>query len=145
MTVKLEGLEDTLKAIDKFGINVDKAIDQTVRATALSVMKTAVKDIKAPSHGKVVKKKDSNTGNSYLHMQSKEGDAPNSDTGRLIGSIDVQHNKGDMFAYVYSNLDYAFFLEMVYDRPFLEPAKEKEAKNFDTRLKQVIETEIAKA
>jgi phage gpG-like protein len=49
---------------------------------------------------------------------SKEGDAPNTDTGRLIGSIAVEA-LGNGEAIVGSPLKYAKHLEFVHNRPWL--------------------------
>jgi phage gpG-like protein len=139
MSVKIEGM-DALKAnLLKFAIDTDKAVDNAVRLTAFEVQKTAKADIRTPSVGTYYKRGDK------FHVASKPGDAPNTDTGRLIGSINVSHKKGDMFAYVGTNVAYGLYLETVMNRPFLEPAKVKEMKFFGETLELMIDKEIKEA
>ena len=139
MAVTITGLDDVLAKLTGFAVDMDKVIDDTVKITAFKVQSQAIFDIKEPSQGKAIKK------GSKIHIQSLEGNAPNTDTGRLIGSIMVEHNKGDQFAFVGTNLDYGFFLETVHNRPWLEPAKEAQVEFFADNMKAVIEKEIAEA
>lgn len=134
--------ESALKsAFKKFIFDMDKAIDDAVRVTAFKVMITATDDIRTPSNsGNFVSR-----GKTAVHEISEEGDAPNTDTGRLIGSISVEHQKGSQEAFVGTNLDYGLFLETTLNRPWLEPAKEKEVKFFSDNMANAMDSQIKKA
>lgn len=142
--IKFIGTAQLSAAFDKFDVNIDEAISDAIRITAFKVQRNAIKSIKNPSIGKQVTRYTA-SGNGYKHTVSKPGDAPNSDTGRLIGAIDVDYNRGDMDARVIANTKYALYLETVLNRPFLEPAKQDEIKSFDKNIEQAIDLQIRKA
>lgn len=139
--VRLRGRDQLLKAINKFAFNVDEAMDDAIKATAFKVQATATKDIaeQTPSGNKVRR------GKNRYHEVSPEGVAPNTDTGRLMGSIQVSHEKGAQLALVGTNLDYGAILETEKNRPWLEPAKEKESKFFGEEVKAAFANQIKKA
>jgi len=144
MSLKITGLAEIQKALGKAGVNMDEAIDDAVKATAVKVLGNATMAIKAPSMGTWVTRY-TTAGNPYDHIAAKEGESPNTDTGRLIGSIALDHQKGQGVAYVGTNLEYGFYLETVLNRPFLEPARREEMKGFDKRVKSAINKQIKKA
>ena len=136
----VQGEKELAAAFKKFVFNMDDAIDDAVRITAFKVLNTATQDIREPSNsGRFVTK------GTVTHEISKEGDAPNTDTGRLIGSIIVDHHKGDQVAFVGTNLDYGLFLETIHNRPWLEPAKVKETAFFKNNLANAMDAQIKKA
>ena len=136
MAIIVKGMEDLQASFTKFVFDMDQAIDDAVRITAFKVMNTATQNIREPSNsGRFVGK----------HEVSKEGDAPNTDTGRLIGSIKVVHNKGEQIAHVGTGLDYGLFLETTHNRPWLEPAKEEEMKFFSDNIANAMDAQIKKA
>ena len=139
MAVKVTGLAEINKALNTFLVDTEQAIADAVGKTAFEVQRSAVMDIRDPSPGKTIKK-----GN-ITHTQSKPGDAPNTDTGRLINSLSVNHQRGSDTAHVFTNLDYGFFLETVHNRPFLEPAKKKEIPHFDERVRDAVNKQIKAA
>jgi len=144
MALKITGLAEIQKALGKAGVNMDEAIDDAVKATAVKVLGNATMAIKAPSTGTWVTRY-TTAGKPYDHIAAKEGESPNTDTGRLIGSIALDHQKGQGVAYVGTNLEYGFYLETVLNRPFLEPARREEMKGFDKRVKSAINKQIKKA
>ena len=131
----VDGLNDILKKLESFEVDTNKAVDETVRLTALRVQRDAVSAIRGPSSGRQY-------GN---HVASKPGDAPNTDTGRLIGSIRMEHEKGSESARVGTDLDYGALLELEKDRPWLNPALEKNIDKFDKTLSKVLDNQIKKA
>jgi len=136
----VQGEKELAAAFKKFVFNMDDAIDDAVLITAFKVQNTATQDIREPSNsGRFVTK------GTVTHEISKEGDAPNTDTGRLIGSIIVDHHKGDQVAFVGTNLDYGLFLETIHNRPWLEPAKVKETAFFKNNLANAMDSQIKKA
>lgn len=127
--------KEILDNINRIAIDLDEAVDQAVRAGALAIQNEAIASINTQSRGEKVTR----YGPKRQHTVSKPGDAPNTDTGRLIGSIEVAHDKGSKRATVFSDLDYALHLETVHDRPFLEPAAKAERKNILNNVKQAVE------
>ena len=135
--VIIKGAQELETAFKKFVFDMDKAIDDGVRVTAFKVMNTATQNIRTPSNsGRFVGKRQ--------HEVSKEGDAPNTDTGRLIGSIVVDHVKGSQVAHVGTNLDYGAILETERNRPWLEPAKDAEIKFFKNNIAAAMDGQIKK-
>jgi hypothetical protein len=141
MTVKITGLKEIQQKLNEFVFDMDKAVDDAVRITAFAVQGEAVKLIKEPSVGTYVTRYTA-SGNPKRHLASKAGDAPNSDTGDLIKRIDVTVFKGEQLAYVFTDLDYGFYLETVLDRPFLEPAKESKKADFSKFVTVAIDKQI---
>lgn len=137
----IEGVEELKSAFKNFVFDMDKAIDDAVRVTAFKVQATATLAIRKPSNsGNFVKR-----GKTVMHEISKEGDSPNTDTGRLIGSIQVDHTKGSQVAFVGTNLDYGLFLETTHNRPWLEPAKIAETNFFANNVTNAMDSQIKKA
>jgi len=135
----IKGVGELQDALRKFNLNTEKVLDKAVRITAFDVLNNATKSIKTVSKGRQVPR-----GDNY-HTVSKEGDAPNTDTGRLIDSIDVVHDKGSMVAEVGTNLPYGAMLETTYNRPWLNPAKDKSMANFSKAITRVVDLEIKRA
>ena len=133
VTVKLD--KNIIKRLKAFGLSTDRAIDDAVLVTATNVQKTAINSIRTQSKGKKVGK----------HVVSKEGDAPNTDTGTLVQHIKVLHVKGTKVAHVGTDLEYGKFLETVHNRPWLVPAKDKEIQSFPKVLENVMKKHIEKA
>ena len=117
MTVKIKGVDKVLKNLGFIQSEINQAMDRAVLATAKQVKREAVLSINKQSPGVPGRKK-----GKTRHVISKPGDAPNTDTGRLAGSVDTSHVKGSQRALVFSDLDYGAYLEFVLNRPWLEPA-----------------------
>lgn len=136
----INGVKELEQAFGNFIVNSDKVVDDAVRITAFKVKITATTDIREPSNsGRFVTK------GTVEHQVSKEGDAPNTDTGRLIGSLQVDHKKGKQIAFVGTNLDYGLFLETTHNRPWLEPAKMKEIKFFADNVTAAMKRAVSEA
>jgi len=144
MSVLITGQADLDMALKMFLVNTEKAIDDAVRITAVKVQKSAIKSIREPSMGTYVTRYTA-SGKPYDHVAAKEGETPNTDTGRLIGSIALDHHKGKQVAYVGTNVDYGFFLETVMNRPWLQPAKDREVVFFKDNVTKAVQMQIRKA
>ncbi len=120
-TVELTGLNSVLAKLSGIEEDINDAINEAVRVIAINTQNDAIESIREPSIGKTVTRY-TDLGETYTHVASKEGDAPNTDTSGLINSIEMKHVKKDTEAFVFTNLKYGFFLETVFDRPFLQPA-----------------------
>ena len=149
MGIKVTGLTELNAALNDFLLDTEKALDDAVLITAAKVKKSAVKSIKEPGDMGIWQKRwtapEKDGGSSYMHLASAPGNAPNTDTGRLISDLFMSHSKGSQVAYVGNHLDYALYLETVHDRPYLEPAKEDNVKNFDKLLKKVLLEQVKSA
>ena len=139
-SIAVQGQELLQRALNNFALDLDKAVDDAVRITAIQVNKKAIELIKEQSVGKPYRKSEN-----VVHIASKEGEAPNSDTGRLIGSVTFSHQKGAQLALVGTNLDYGALLETDRNRPWLEPAKVSQIDNFSDNMKTAIKAQVEKA
>lgn len=144
--MKVSGLEKTLKALSKFsGVDIDKAIDDGVVATAYEVRNSAVKSIQQKSSGEVVQRQRQGGEGYYDHTASKPGDAPNTDTGTLVRSVAVEHPfSGE--AFVGSDVKYASFLEFgtktMGARPWLYPALQQNIGNLTDNIEKQVKRRI---
>jgi hypothetical protein len=117
MTAIVTNISAFTDYIDKSKKEIAKLVDTAVLVTAESVRKDAVLSINKQVRGSKRSKRGAN-----FHYPSPEGEAPNTDTGRLVGSIAVSHERNSQEAMVFSDLDYAAWLEFVLNRPWLAPA-----------------------
>ena len=144
MSVTISGLKQLNINIKEFTGDMDKAVDDAVRITAAKVQRTAIKTIRNPSMGTYVTRYTAG-GKPYSHVAAKKGESPNTDTGRLIGSITMDHVKGQKVAYVGTNVDYGFFLETVQNRPWLQPSLNQEIAGFKINMTKAVQMQIKKA
>ena len=144
MSVTINGAIKLKLNLKEFAEDMDKAIDDAVRITAIKVQQSAIKTIRDPSMGTYVTRYTA-SGTPYDHVAAKEGESPNTDTGRLIGSISLDHLRGKKMAFVGTNVDYGFFLETVINRPWLQPSLVKEVAGFKVNMVQAINSQIKKA
>lgn len=76
------------------------------------------------------------------HQASAPGEAPASDTGRLVNSIRTSYDVAKLTAYISADANYAGYLEFgtqkMEPRPFLRPA----LANVRDRVQQLVDTEI---
>lgn len=132
--------DDIIKKLNRFVVDTEKAIDDTVRVIAHRVQVSAIKNIRQPSFGTIMVRP-----NGTIHIASKPGTPPNTDTGRLVGSIQVDHQKGSMTAFVGTSVDYGAFLELLLNRKWLQPALDKHIDGYEKTLNRVLDRQIKKA
>lgn len=137
---KIKGLVELRSVLNKIAFDMNKAIDDAVLMTAIEVKNAAIKSMREPSSGKVYKR-----GKNKSYTASKEGDAPNIDTARLVESIAFAHEKGSKVAYVGTSVDYGAILETEMNRPWLEPAKESKIGEFGKNVSLALDRQIKKA
>ncbi len=148
MTDKLNELKYVLNS---FALDVTEVTDNAVRITAFDVLNKATKLLTTQTFGtyQIRYPRDENGkatgGKPYYHIASKEGDAPNTDTGRLVDSIAVAHDRRSMIAEVGTNVTYGAVLETTLNRPWLIPAKDAAVAKFQKNITRAIETAIKKA
>lgn len=131
--ITLEGDKELAAALRRWGKFAEDEIAEAIDATALNVHGDAVKSIqRGTKSGRTYRKYEPNR----EHQASAPGEAPSTDTGNLVNSIQVI-DRIDV-AYVGSDEDYAEFLEFgtrdMQERPWLRPAVEKNRLAFRKRL-----------
>ena len=137
MSLKIEGLDELNATLAKLPIEFEREAAKLVNSTANGVRNNAVRMIQRPSVGGVTYEKYSPR---RTHTASAAGEPPNTDTGRLIGSIRVQQ-AGKVTAEVIAGVDYARYLEFgtrhMAARPFMTPAVEQERSKFERGLREL--------
>ena len=138
--VKVDGEKELQRNLAKLA---DRYSDEIVKAAMKSanlVRNEAIKSIQDGSSGETVTRYSSN-GNAYEHTASEEGSAPNTDTGRLVSSIQVETTPLGIF--VGSTLEYAGHLEYgtkrMGARPWLIPAVEKNRAEIERIMRKDID------
>lgn len=126
MKKPVEGVDELKANLAKLGRLYSQEIVKGAMAGANLVRSDAIKSIQDASSGDTVTRYTAN-GKPYEHTASEEGSAPNTDTGRLVESIQVEVTGKGIF--VGSTLQYAAHLEygtkIMGARPWLIPATEK--------------------
>lgn len=134
---KITGDDELIRKMQSLGADMEKALERGVRKTANQVRNTAIKSIQNQTVGTYVTRY-SQRGKAYQHVASKEGDAPNTDTGALVNSIAVENKKGEAVSFVGSGLDYAKYLELgtkqMGARPWLMPALNTNIGNLEKNI-----------
>lgn len=126
MKMKIEGLDDLNKSLARISSRFESEATALVNRTAQNIRNMAVRSIQKPSGiGTYYKKYNPDR----MHIASAPGQPPNTDTGRLAGSIRAVMS-GTPTAYVDALADYAVHLEFgtrkMSARPFMTPAVEAE-------------------
>lgn len=143
VTIELKGMEQLTKRLETLDDSVKLEVRKALKKSALKVEGTAKIDIQ----------RGAKTGEVYnrggrLHQSSQEGQAPATDTGRLVGSITHNIMDSGLTAIVGSDVEYAIHLEFgtrhLGARPWLHPALEKSRKDIDGYFKQAVKNAVKK-
>lgn len=140
--------ETKVEGVDQIKSNLAKLADKYGQEAARGAFKAAKliegdakKSIQSQSSGETVER-NREGGQKYVHVVSKEGDAPNTDTGALVASIQTEVTPKGIW--VGSRLDYSAHLEFgtssMAARPWLFPAIEKNR----TKIKELIKKSVDK-
>lgn len=123
--VEIDGIEEVQRNLAKLAKRYSKATIDGAIAFGELVRADAINSIQDQSPGETVERSRAG-GGVYEHIAAAEGEAPNTDTGRLVQSVQVDVQPSAVF--VGSSLDYAGFLEngtrRMGARPWLFPALE---------------------
>ena len=123
--MSVKGDRELIRALQKLGPRATAAINQGVYLTAQQVRGDAIRSIQSQSQGETVTRY-SQGGNSYEHTASAPGDAPNTDTGKLVQSIAIEPTQPAETVSVGTGVEYGEFLEVgttkMEPRPWLTPA-----------------------
>src|SRR5690625_3900961 len=137
MTVRIEGLEDLNKSLARVSSRFESEATALVNRTAQNIRNTAVRSIQKQSPNGVTYEKYNPR---RSHVASAPGNPPNTDTGRLAGSIRAVMS-GTSSAHVEALADYAVHLEFgtrsMAARPFMTPAVEQERPNYERGLREL--------
>ena len=143
-SVRLTGTKELKETLRRLGVNADKELSDAVRMTAQGIRNNAIKSIaRGTKSGDVYDK----TNPRRTHRASAPGEAPASDTGRLVGSIraDIAGKEANVSA----NTAYAEPLEFgtrnMEPRPFMVPALEAERPAWERRLAQAVDKATKRA
>ena len=126
-TIKIKGLEPTLKNLRLLQNGLDKELTNVLRGGGQLIRGEAIRSIQTgPKSGRTYEKYNPRR----THKASAPGQAPASDTGNLVSQImSVADGKNTL---VESRAEYSKFLEFgtskMLQRPFLFPASEKSTK-----------------
>lgn len=144
--IKVEGLEETIKALDKFGAVGERELKKAVYGSLFDVHNTAKKKMQSERKSGRIYVRGKGRNLSSIHQASAKDEAPAVDTGALINSIKVVQNKPN-FGYVGTSIQYGFWLEYgtarMDARPWLNPSllenKDKIMERFQKALQRATE------
>lgn len=131
-----------MAALDDLSDDIQEQVEKVVLATGLEIQGDIKKRIqRGPATGRTYRKYNPNR----LHTASAPGEAPATDTGRLVNSITFK-DEGKASVSVFSLLAYARYLEFgtfeIAPRPSWVPAVEEARPKFVRRMEAAIAGEI---
>ena len=136
-SLRIEGLDELNKTLSELPSKFEQEAGRLVNRTAQNIRNAAVRSIQKPSGiGTYYKKYNPDR----MHIASAPGQPPNTDTGRLVNSLNVTRS-GALTAEVLANVEYAAYLELgtrhMAARPFMTPAVEQERPNYERGLREL--------
>ncbi len=143
-SVQIDGLQSLSSMPARVQAAVTSQIQAGLYASAQQVRTEAIKSVQAgDKSGRVYKRR------TVMHRASAPGEAPASDTGRLVNSIQAYNNPGGSEAFVVAGRGtvlYAALLEFgtsrMAARPFMVPALEKSRAWINDRLRTAFQRGI---
>ena len=144
MSTKITGQRDFSRQMKRLGVAFDDAVDKGTFVTANEIRAYAIQSIQEVSSGRQVQRSRQG-GGTYTHTAAAEGQAPNTDTGKLVASIAAER-VGEARYHIGSGLDYANWLEFgtkkMGARPWLQPAFRARQNNLIVNISEVVELYI---
>lgn len=145
MTVKIQGIKEVQRNLAKLSEKFSQAVVDAAVAGAHAIRADAIESIQNQSPGREVTRSRVG-GGEYSHTAAAEGQAPNTDTGALVNSVQVEVLPDGVL--VGSRLKYAGWLELgtktMGARPWLIPATEKNRRNIEKETGKKINLVILK-
>lgn len=142
MTFRIEGLDGLNKTLLALSPTFRAEATKAVNRTAQNIRNDAVRSIQRPSASGATYEKYNPR---RTHTASAAGSPPNTDTGRLVGSIRAIET-GTPSATVEAQAEYAKWLEFgtrnMQARPFLTPAVESNRAKYDTAIEAALKKAI---
>ena len=141
MSVKVEGLAETIQALYATEKTLESKIDIAIRSGAVKILNEATRSMSQESKSGIVYKRGDKT-----HTASATGQAPAVDNGHLIRNVAaVKSIYGDGWL-VGTNVVYGRHLEFgtknMVARPWLIPALEKHRKAVYTSIQKAIKASL---
>jgi len=137
---RIDGLDEVLDAFARLGKAGSREGAKAVAATAQKVRGDAIKSVQRGAKSGAVYTRSPGQNLSPRHQSSAPGQAPATDTGTLVSSIKAESK--DLTGRVYSDLEYAFWLEFgtlkMEPRPYLNPALMGNKQYFVNQLTKAI-------
>ena len=138
--IEISGTEEVAQALRQYGQKAERAVFEAVLKTAIDVNGDIKKRIqRGPKTGKVYQKY--NPRREHQASDGEKKEAPATDTGRLVNSIDFKM-EGPLTATVSSLLAYAAYLEFgtqnIAPRPAWVPSVEAARPKFKKRLEEAL-------
>jgi HK97 gp10 family phage protein len=149
--VKLQGFNKFLAEIAGINDKLEKNVTKALSKSANLVRNDVIKSIQTTSKGYFWAKKDDKKKGKKKRVSnlkkvpkgrwvSKPGDAPNTNTGRLVGSITME--VAENYAEVGTDIEYAWDLEFGSSknkaRPFMTPAAERNRAKIDALIEEAV-------
>jgi hypothetical protein len=139
--IEISGTEEVAQALRQYGERAERAVFEAVLKTAIDVNGDIKKRIqRGPKTGRIYLRGPGQN-LSREHRASAPGEAPATDTGRLVNSIDFKM-EGPLTATVSSFLAYAAYLEFgtqnIAPRPAWVPSVEAARPKFKKRLEEAL-------
>ena len=139
MGAEIKGMDKLEKNFARLSKKYGEEVAKATATGAQLVRTSAVKSIQSVSSGDTVTRY-RNGGGSYSHTASKPGDSPNTDTGALAKSVQVDVRREGV--YVGSSLKYAPVLEFgtssMRERPWLNPALESNRRKIQALIANAV-------
>lgn len=138
VTITLSGGKELQAALKAMGPKLQAEVGKAVTGTALELQGDVKKRIqRGPASGRTYRKSNP----TRVHQASAPGQAPATDTGRLVSSITFD-TQGPLTATIGSRLVYALWLEYgtsrMAARPYFRPAVEAMRAKFVKRLEAAV-------
>lgn len=140
-SIEIEGIDELMKRLSALGDAGRRNAERAVNEMSQQVRTTAIRSIsRGQSRGRTYEL----YGPRRTHTASAPGDAPNTDTGRLSGSIKaiVKGANGR----VGTDVQYGLYLELgtqnMTERPWLWPALESNRDFFRDRMEKAVQRAI---
>ena len=156
--IETEGFREMMIRFSSLPTDVGVEVRKAVNQGALMVHADAVRSIRSPSGGRVYVRRSARRGKrgfgrgsrTGIHIASKPGDDPNTDTGNLINNIRVSRVKGNTkkgySVYIRAVTPYAKRLEFgdskLEARPFMRPALAKNAKKIESLIRNAVRSQL---
>jgi len=129
--------------LDAYSKRLQTAVRGGLTATANLVRNTAIRSLQEGGKGGQTYRRGRSTAGAArkrVHVASAPGEAPASDTGRLVNAIEVRPARRRPRAAVVANTSYAAFLERgtrhIEPRPFLNPALSRHVRDIAVEIRK---------
>jgi HK97 gp10 family phage protein len=141
--IEIQGIEEAQKNLATLAARIGEDVAKAAVMGGNLVRSSAIQSIQAKSGGQTVTRSREG-GGTYEHTAAAAGSAPNTDTGRLVASIQVEVKDKDVF--VGSTLEYAGALEFgtryMLPRPWLNPALELRRREIQRMFKDAANKDV---